>query len=295
MSRHLGRNVSAFVDGQLDLGRTETANAHLISCADCRDLVDAERSARRAIGGLGSHGHGEGLAQRLVTIPQMAEMAQMEQASESTTSSRRGVRSLVVAGVVASLGAFAISLFVLGGQYRPGYAPGDILASNTSLQLSAPIAPFDATPSVDDEVSSALIGWVRAGDWIGPDDLPPRMVAASAHLLTVSESGERILQLELVRGNNRITMLEQRAQLDPHALAALEPETIQDYEVYRINGHWLIMQCDDWVIAVSSGIDDSDARAVIGSLPPCSSVIQLESPGITDRFMRGWQALTELT
>ena len=43
MSGHLGNQVAAFVDGQLDYARREKALAHLSGCARCQELVEEER------------------------------------------------------------------------------------------------------------------------------------------------------------------------------------------------------------------------------------------------------------
>jgi anti-sigma factor RsiW len=43
VSAHLGDQVAAFVDGQLDYARRERALDHLRTCARCRDLVEQER------------------------------------------------------------------------------------------------------------------------------------------------------------------------------------------------------------------------------------------------------------
>jgi anti-sigma factor RsiW len=43
MNGHLGEQVAAFVDGQLDYPRREKALEHLSGCAGCRAAVDQER------------------------------------------------------------------------------------------------------------------------------------------------------------------------------------------------------------------------------------------------------------
>lgn len=43
MSGHLGDQVAAFVDGQLDYPRRERALEHLSGCAQCRAAVDQQR------------------------------------------------------------------------------------------------------------------------------------------------------------------------------------------------------------------------------------------------------------
>src|SRR6266576_3104220 len=49
---HLGEQVSALVDGELDHDARDRALAHLTGCAECRAEVDAERRAKARLGQL---------------------------------------------------------------------------------------------------------------------------------------------------------------------------------------------------------------------------------------------------
>lgn len=280
VGRHLGRSVSALVDGQLDAGRAEAAHAHLVGCEQCRDLLKAERLARGAVQAVPVVHADASLADRLATIPELP--------ADTAAPRRHPVRSVVVVGALASMSVFALSLFVLGGQYRPGQAPSDILATGAPLQWSAPIAPAQ---SVNVHHSAALLQWTRAGGWITPESLPTGMVASSAHLQT--ESGHRTLHLELEYRGQTITILEQRGELDPVALSTLEPIQIGPHLAYRVNGHWWVLQCDEVVIAVSAGDDHAPAHAVIASLPAGAEEALEAQTGVVERMVRGWNVLFE--
>jgi anti-sigma factor RsiW len=53
---HLGEQVSALVDGELDHDARDRALAHLTGCADCRAEVDAERRAKARLSRLADPG-----------------------------------------------------------------------------------------------------------------------------------------------------------------------------------------------------------------------------------------------
>lgn len=282
MSRHLRRDVSALVDGQLEPARAEVAHEHLLGCGQCQSLVAAERRARLAMRGWQPGGADLSLTRRLATIPELP-------AGQQPVSRSPG-RAVVVAGALASLSVFAFALFVLGGQHRPGHEPGDVLATTGPLQLSAPVAPSQIG---DQHHSAAVLQWASASGWVSPETLPPQMLASSAMLYTGDDDTGAIMRLDLEHSGQRITVLEQRGELDPVVLSALEPQTVGDHQVYRVNGDWWVLQCDDMVVAVTSGPDSVGAHAVIAALPPSSREPASTESTVTERMMRGWRVLTD--
>jgi len=70
---HLGDLISDLVDDRLPALDRERAEAHLSGCAECRELVSAEREVKRRLGALSAaipaSGLPAGLLQRLSVIP----------------------------------------------------------------------------------------------------------------------------------------------------------------------------------------------------------------------------------
>jgi len=56
VSGHLGPEIPALVDGELDHAARERALAHLSGCAPCRSAVEAERRFKARLRGLGTTG-----------------------------------------------------------------------------------------------------------------------------------------------------------------------------------------------------------------------------------------------
>lgn len=286
--RHLGTLVTPLVDGQLSAGRAEVAHEHLINCISCQQAVAAERAARAMARTAGISPASADLEHRLIALQDPNHPALIDQ-PESMRTSTHPIRHRIVIGAVASLGLFALSLFLVGGQHRAGQEPAEILATGAPVQASAPMAP--ASDRTDAE-SHHLLQWMAAGGWISPDELPGTMVAHGAHVLADTDSGSRTLRVDLDHDGESVTVLEQRGHLDPSKLAALSPVQVGAHQAYLIQGNWWVLQCGDWVVAVSSGQDPGDAHELIRSLPATESGVPEPPSGAWQRIIAGWQTLT---
>jgi hypothetical protein len=142
---HLGSRISALVDGQLSVGATERALAHVASCAQCADALAHARAARQALAScnddvpptadltarllsLGSSAP----APSAVPIPQPRDPfappsltvpalhGRQARALRGDVAAHRSY-SRIAATSLAGLGALAAMLFVVGE--RPALAP----------------------------------------------------------------------------------------------------------------------------------------------------------------------------
>ncbi len=65
MSHHLGRRLSALIDGELDHDEREKVLGHLTSCDQCRAEADLMRGLKRCLGAMDTPAPGDALLQRL--------------------------------------------------------------------------------------------------------------------------------------------------------------------------------------------------------------------------------------
>ena len=66
---HLGRRLTALVDGELSPADRDRALAHLARCAACRAEAKELRELKRRMRGLADLAAGDELTQRLIAIP----------------------------------------------------------------------------------------------------------------------------------------------------------------------------------------------------------------------------------
>ena len=66
---HLGRRLTALVDGELSPAERDRAHAHLARCAACRAEAKELRELKRRMRGLADLAAGDELTQRLIAIP----------------------------------------------------------------------------------------------------------------------------------------------------------------------------------------------------------------------------------
>jgi len=68
MSRHLGMQVSAYVDGQLDVRTTRAFDQHLVACQVCRHAAEQERRILTSLRTGATPGLSEGLQSMLLGL-----------------------------------------------------------------------------------------------------------------------------------------------------------------------------------------------------------------------------------
>ena len=110
---HLGRRLTALVDGELSPADRDRAHAHLARCAACRAEANELRELKRRMRGLADLAAGDELTQRLIAIPGPG--------GPGPVRLRRRIRYValgVASCVVTGLGVTAFS--VGGGPPAPG-------------------------------------------------------------------------------------------------------------------------------------------------------------------------------
>ncbi|HEY2442324.1 MAG TPA: zf-HC2 domain-containing protein [Streptosporangiaceae bacterium] len=70
---HLGRRLSALIDGELSDTERDQVYAHLVSCEDCRADASALRTIKRRVGGLGETPADGTLTSRLIALAALGE------------------------------------------------------------------------------------------------------------------------------------------------------------------------------------------------------------------------------
>src|SRR5487761_17811 len=70
---HLGRRLSALIDGELGDAERDQVHAHLVSCDDCRTEAAALRTLKRRVSGLGETPADGELTRRLIALSGLPE------------------------------------------------------------------------------------------------------------------------------------------------------------------------------------------------------------------------------
>jgi len=86
---HLGRRLSALIDGELDGSERERVLLHLGGCDSCRDEVAALRMVKRRMSALGevAAGAGAGLTGRLIGLSALASLQGQQDADRPSAGS----------------------------------------------------------------------------------------------------------------------------------------------------------------------------------------------------------------
>lgn len=282
MSAHLGSRVSALVDGQLTPDAAERALAHAAACPRCRDALEHERAARRAVLRAPELEPSDELTARLLAMARSAPggsgpMGMVAPAEHSPRRHRAGTWLLASGGAAA---AAVGGLFVLGGLASPTLQPEDLRAGAVlPLPAAAPSSDDDAATS-DEETAEAL-RWLQDNGWVAPVVVPADLtVAGFTHA-----SGEVVL--ELVGDDARVLLRERHGRL-PTDVAPEARLSIGDAEA-------VLLDSSPWTAALQSGdvvvvvVGEGDAAAGMGVLagvpaaPPES--------GALARVGRGWETL----
>jgi anti-sigma factor RsiW len=132
MSAHLGRALSAFVDGELDHARREEVQVHLAHCAECRGELAALRLIKGALRGDLAASAPDDLAARVLAATAAPGQPALVPRAHAT---RRRARPEHGAVRRTAMGAGAVALGVGAAFALAGPPP------------SAPVAPVDPTSS----------------------------------------------------------------------------------------------------------------------------------------------------
>lgn len=300
---HLGPLISPLADGQLPPARAERAFAHVAGCDECRRALDAERASRAAARAAGEVRASPDLTARLLALqmpdvplsgpsfPALASGAEPMRVTGWSEREHHPLRTRVMTGMLASVGLFALALFVLGGQQRPLQDPTALLDAGTTTPGATQFMSASdrhAATATEQRMSSALLEWVTASGWPAPELLPVGMSVSDVEVHEPDDGagGAEVLEVSLVGASGAVTVLAQHGQLDQSMLAALEPVSVGGHAVYRVSGDWWLLECGGSVVAVSSGSNSGPAYDVIRSLPDLE-----DTRGVVDRLATGWTVL----
>ena len=131
---HLGRRLSALIDGELGDEERDQAHAHLVSCEDCRTEAAALRTLKRRVHGLGEAPADGALTRRLIALEGLAEAAPPRSRMPGAARAR------------AALSAFSGA----GAGVRPGWDgfPATMTVSPLAVAAGAPaVSPLAASRS----------------------------------------------------------------------------------------------------------------------------------------------------
>jgi anti-sigma factor RsiW len=121
---HLGRRLSALIDGELSDTERDQAHAHLVTCEACRAEAAALRTLKRRIHELGEAPADGTLTSRLMALECLGASALAPASSIAASAFARGhlhTRYLVVGAVAAlAVGLGAASFAAGGDQHVPG-------------------------------------------------------------------------------------------------------------------------------------------------------------------------------
>jgi anti-sigma factor RsiW len=107
---HLGRRLTALVDGELSAAERDRAHAHLVRCAACRAEANELRALKKRMRGLQDLAADTDLTQRLIAIPRPG--GSPAPLRDRAPRHRGRYVALGVSCVVAGLG---VTAFTLGG------------------------------------------------------------------------------------------------------------------------------------------------------------------------------------
>ncbi|WP_168217770.1 anti-sigma factor family protein [Occultella kanbiaonis] len=273
---HLGPLISPLIDGQLPAAKAERAMAHVAACAQCRAEVAEERAWRSAARSAGDARPSEDLTARLLAlqIPGQSpgpvgpslDTPSLAASARRPTGTAHPLRTRVLTGAVASLGVFALALFVLGEQPRRVDDLAPLMDAGGALS-GATNGP--APPGAQASDDRSRTDWIIESGWAAPDELPAGMVIQAVGLLPPAPETGEILQVTIGTpgSGQQVMVLEQHGMLDPAMLAPLEPTRVGEHTVYLVSGEWWVVQCEDSVVVVSSGSDPDAAHEFIEHLP----------------------------
>lgn len=304
---HLGTQISALADGQLDPSATERALSHVAGCGECAADLAAVRQARRALAAAKDVPVGPDLAARLLALgatagpawpghegphpgrplpgglPGAGPYLPADCLRGELTRRRRGpARWLAV--VAAGAGVAAVGLFALGedAPVVPERHPAQALTL-----LAAAHDWSDGLPEVDltsPEAHEQVLAWMDERGWPRPAALPEGYRIVGAHV----DGRADVLELDLDGGRGSIVVTQQRGRLHPDVAATAAATQVGDRQVHvlsTIPWHAVWQSGDTVVGVVAEGPSD-----VVGTLITAYPDAEYDD-GVPAQISRGWATL----
>jgi anti-sigma factor RsiW len=147
---HLGQQISALIDGELDVGERERVLVHISRCGSCQDEAAALRTLKRRMNALGeaaAGAAGAGLTVRLMGLssagttqletpwPPPAPPGGWPHTGHASRETRTG-RYFLAGSLVVFLAGIGTAAFIAGGEPQP-QAPAPPVAPSVDVQLFA--------------------------------------------------------------------------------------------------------------------------------------------------------------
>jgi anti-sigma factor RsiW len=175
---HLGRRLSALVDGELGDAERDQVHAHLVSCDECREEAVALRTLKRRVSGLGdTPADQDALTSRLIALGGLPEPV-----PQRPHGAVRARAPFAVAGGLTAADASPLAAPPLGGQATADRGRGHtrfvVVGAVAALAVGLGAASFAAgggehlqAPTVTPQVDVFMLEHaVTSG---GPDILRP--------------------------------------------------------------------------------------------------------------------------
>jgi anti-sigma factor RsiW len=125
---HLGRRLSALIDGELGDAERDQAHAHLAGCDACRAEAAALRTLKRRVHGLGEAPADSALTRRLIALEDVAKAAPPRSRVPGAARARAAFSALAGAGTEPGWDGFPATMTV--GPLAAGTAAASPLAAN---------------------------------------------------------------------------------------------------------------------------------------------------------------------
>jgi len=138
---HLGQQLSALIDGELDGAERDQVLWHLVRCGWCQDEAAALRTLKRRMNALGEAAADAGLTGRLMGLSNAdPASAWPHSATAAWPVNSRGSRADAKAGRYLLVGSFALFLASLGT--AAFIAGGDPQATSPAPQVSPQVGVY---------------------------------------------------------------------------------------------------------------------------------------------------------
>jgi anti-sigma factor RsiW len=127
---HLGRRLSALVDGELGDTERDQAHAHLVSCEECREEAAALRALKRRVRGLGEAPADSTLTRRLMELEDLPDVDEPRSRRPGATRARAALSAFSggSTGARPAFDGFPVALPAAPG--RAAAAPAGSLAAS---------------------------------------------------------------------------------------------------------------------------------------------------------------------
>jgi hypothetical protein len=127
---HLGRRLSALVDGELGDTERDQAHAHLVSCEECREEAAALRALKRRVRGLGEAPADSALTRRLMELEALPDVDEPRSRLPGATRARAALSAFsgATTGAGPAFDGFPVAL--------PAAAAGAVAAPAGALAAS---------------------------------------------------------------------------------------------------------------------------------------------------------------